>query len=407
MDGAALLIHADGQVSWRLPGQATRHGGPEEAARELSGRSCRVFAPGSEILLAEVNLPTQNRQRLLQAVPFALEEQLGEDPEELHFALGRRHPETGALAVAVVSRKTLDGWLERLRQAGVQVQALLPDLLALPCRPGVWQIAIERGLARVRTGPASGFAIEPDALAPMLGLALGEAGQAGVPERIEINVFPGADGADQMPDLSGLAVDGIEIEQTRIEGDLLGLLAETGQDDDAIDLLQGPYDRREQLGRHLRPWLGVAGLAAAWLLVLAVGQVVEYRQLGRELEANRARIHEVYQSVFPGGRQQNDYTIYRSQMKRELDRLRTRGNGGDFIGLLHLAGQTLREHHVELQGGRYRDGALDLELRATDLASLDQLKQALAGHAGLEVELQNATSRDGRVEGRLRLRSRT
>ena len=407
MDGTSLLLHADGRLSWRLPGQATRHGGPEDAAGDLSGRSCRVFVPGSEILLAEVKLPTQNRQRLLQAVPFALEEQLGEDPEELHFALGRRHPDTGALAVAVVARRTLDGWLERLRQAGVQVQALLPDLLALPWQPDCWQIAIERGLARVRTGPTSGFAIELDALAPMLGLALGEAGQAGAPGRIEITVFQGADDTDQAPDLSGLVTDGIEIEQSHVEGDLLGLLAGTRQDEFAIDLLQGPYNRREQLGRHLRPWLGVAGLAAAWLLVLAIGQIVEYRQLGRELEANRARIHEVYQAVFPGGRKQNDYTIYRSQMKRELDRLRTRGNGGDFLGLLHLAGQALREHHVELQGSRYRDGALDLELRAGDLASLDRLKQTLAGHAGLEVELQNATSRDGRVEGRLRLRSRS
>src|ERR1700760_3374694 len=77
-----------------------------------------VLAPAAQILLAEPELPPGSGVKLARAVPFALEEQLTEDVDELCFALGRRQP-NGRTPVAVVSRSVLQAWLTELAGAGI------------------------------------------------------------------------------------------------------------------------------------------------------------------------------------------------------------------------------------------------------------------------------------------------
>src|ERR1700684_4121259 len=81
-----------------------------------------VLAPATQILLAEPELPPGSGVRLARGVPFALEEQLTQDGDELCFALGRRQP-NGRTPVAVVSRGVLQAWLAELTGAGIEPTA--------------------------------------------------------------------------------------------------------------------------------------------------------------------------------------------------------------------------------------------------------------------------------------------
>ena len=62
-----------------------------------------VLAPATQILLAEPEMPPGSGVKLARAVPFALEEQLTEDIDELCFAIGHRRS-SGRTPVPVVSR---------------------------------------------------------------------------------------------------------------------------------------------------------------------------------------------------------------------------------------------------------------------------------------------------------------
>ncbi|HLZ98770.1 MAG TPA: type II secretion system protein GspL, partial [Steroidobacteraceae bacterium] len=68
-----------------------RQRGPLSLAAAV-GRAAKVIvvAPATHILLAEPELPPGSGVRLARAVPFALEEQLTEDIDQLVFALGKR-----------------------------------------------------------------------------------------------------------------------------------------------------------------------------------------------------------------------------------------------------------------------------------------------------------------------------
>src|SRR5882762_7614833 len=133
-----LRLPAPGQedTEWLLiddagePAEA-RARGPLTLAAAV-GRSAKVvvIAPATQILLAEPELPPGGGVKLARAVPFALEEQLTEDIDQLVFALGKRRS-TGGTPVAVVSRSLLESWLSDLHAAEIEPVALYADMSLL------------------------------------------------------------------------------------------------------------------------------------------------------------------------------------------------------------------------------------------------------------------------------------
>src|ERR1700685_2217700 len=66
-------------------------GGPLALAQPAAaGRHVCVLVPGTDVLMMEPELPTKAGAKLAQMVPYALEEQLADDIDDLHFAIGRR-----------------------------------------------------------------------------------------------------------------------------------------------------------------------------------------------------------------------------------------------------------------------------------------------------------------------------
>src|SRR5262245_32490046 len=69
---------------------APQSGPLEQAAARAGGRLVCVLVPGTDVLLAEPEVPVKAGTKLQQVVPYALEEQLAQDIDDLHFAIGKR-----------------------------------------------------------------------------------------------------------------------------------------------------------------------------------------------------------------------------------------------------------------------------------------------------------------------------
>lgn len=387
---------ADGAEFLRLneagrPVGAVRRGALTEAAQESAGRRVVVLVPTADVLLAQAAVPTSSRQRARKAVPFALEEQLAEDVDTQHFALGARGAD-GQWPVAVVARARMDDWLGQLHEAGILPDRMYPEALALPLRPGAGSLLLEADRALLRDAPCSAQSASVHTLPAMLELltARSEAG-------IELNVWHcGGELPVWMEPVSAKV-------EPCADGALTVLARGLGQPDALIDLLQGAYSRKEQYGKLWRPWRAAAALLLAGVIVSAIQHALTLRSLKAESAALAQQIEQVYTQTFPGGRVVNP----RVQMEQQLKLLRAQQGGGDsdFLGLLvRLGGAFSATPGIELTGASYREGRLDLELTASDIQTLEKLKQQLGGQGGLEVEIQSATTgADQRVQGRLRV----
>ena len=380
-----------------VPTGVVRSGTLAEAAVEANGLRIVALIPGIDCLLTTVRIPGRsNRQKLLRAIPYALEEQLSDEVEDLHFAVGELAA-SGEYPVAIVATQRMDASLEAFRAAGLEITRLVPDLLAVPWTENRTSVVIEGALALVRTGPSSGYAVDADNLAVFFDAAPADDVDAAEPEASPVHLYvPAGSSSPELP----LA----DVEVENYNGNPLALFAQ-GLDSGSINLLQGAYSRSQEWGRLLQPWRATAALLVAGFLLSNVAMGIDYYRLGKESDSLGARIEEIYRQTFPGTKR---VVNPRVQMEQQLTQLQRRqGAGGQFLLLLARSGDVLRSaQEIKITGASYRAGRLDVDLSAASLQVLEQLMQTLTGK-GLTVEIQSATTEaDERVKSRLRIQVR-
>ncbi len=399
-----LPARDDQPVVWLLRENGEGEGGPgaqqgalEDISLHAPGRRVIVLIPAAHVLLTHTRIPSRKRQRILSALPYALEDQLATDVDKLHFALGRRES-NGEVQVAVVERRCLADWLARLRACDIEPDEMVPDVLCLPWQAGNWTALQEADHTLLRTGLQQGLSLDNDSLEVMLELLLDEQEEGQRPAAIHWYAAPATE--PRPP-----AVAELDILTRPLESDPLDLLARHYEREQALNLLQGEYSRHEQLGRYWRPWRPAAALLLALLLISATDTFIDYQRLSKERDQLRQRIERIYLDTFPEAKR---VVNPRVQMERRLQALQTGGAtaAGGFLDLLRRAAPALKNTpRLELRRISYRDGRLDIALLIPDLQGLDQLKQRLAQNTGLSVEIQSATARDNKVEARLQIRS--
>ncbi len=375
-----------------------QRGSLDEVAAQAHGTTVIVLVPGIDVLLLTAQVPTQNRQRILKAVPFLLEDQLASDVDDLHFAVGDRAP-SGHVPCAVVARERMSEWVNRLREFNIQPDVLVADYLALPIEPAAWTLYKDADGVLVRVGAQSGFFVEIDNLLPMLEIALAEAGEQR-PARLRVL---DADNSAEMPDLGPL---NIEYSHEPFDSSMFLRLAQNVERNSALNLLQGAYSRREQLGKMWRPWRPAAVLVAVFVVLHLSLSALDLIRDKRRIEQLNAEIEQVYLTTFPNEKRAPNPRAQMEQHLRELRGEKTGGSGG-FLGIVGSVASVLKDTPgLELRSLRYKDGKLDVDFTVTDLQVLDKLKQTLIQQASVDVDIQSANARADVVEGRMQLRSR-
>jgi len=390
---------SDGEIRWwwRPASGRAQHGVVarlEDLPVEMRSAKVVAWTPAEDTLLTSARLPTRTRARILQALPYALEEQLVEDPESQHFAY-RPRPD-GSLAVAVTARSQLDHWLAAIRAAGMRLSALCPAVLALPWSGAGWVLAAEGEEGYVRTGPFSGFACPPPWKTPpaVLAVALREAHQRGEAPA-ELVVWDPPPGFDRDAWVTALG---------------LPVTVQTGWTWDAVpveppfNLLQGelaPVGELRQLLAPLRPAAIAlaAGLAASLLLGLW-----EWGSLAYTERRQRTEMSEIFRSTFPEVKTVVDPVL---QMERNLGALQAssgRFTATDLLAMLSRFGDVIHGNpQVKIRAMQYAEAGVTLDLQLPDFNQMEVVKNALQ-RRGMRVEVLSANSRSGGVESRLRLK---
>lgn len=376
-----------------------------ELADLVQGANVIALAPSTEVLLGSVKVPTQNRQKMLKAIPFALEDQLADDIDDLHFAVGQRNTE-GYVASAVISRRQMDYWQAMFREAGLSINALIPDILALPAEANVWVLYIGQQEALLRTGLQSGFAMDADNVSAMLALSFAELEEEQLPHKIEVwSEISFNEILDQIRDNIPESVEIVQHGEAPHANGFLSLLVNQGFDQSkTINLLQGDYSRREQLGKLWRPWRLAASLAAIWFVLQLVISISENSVLDERNAQLKAEVIQIFKETFPEIKR---IVNVRAQMEQKLKEI-SGGSTNDhesFIVLAMEAGAALtKASGLVMRSIRYKNGELDVEVEVPNLQVLDKLKQDIGATNKLSVKIQSASQKDNKVQGRLQIK---
>jgi general secretion pathway protein L len=380
---------ADVELRWRRTeaGGAVRQGSQRGLEGLAAADEIVVWTPAAETLLLHARLPTRSAAKIAQALPFALEDQLVDAPEKLHFAF-TQEPD-GALAVAVTRRDRVEGWLAALTAAGLSPSRLAPVTLSLPLTDRAWTLAFRDGEMVLRCGVHAGYGGPSEAQPPgWLHTALAEArAESKAPERILLADAPAEVDAGVWRAALGLPVETLTASGAAVPPA-------------PLDLLQQRYTQRGRGTAALqRAYLPAAALLVLALVLTLLFDVVEWGRTAWRVRAADEEMRSLLMKSFPETKVILDPA---EQMRRGLEVLGARSGGasaGDLLYLLARASPAFeRETRLRVQALEYADKTLSIRLAATQ-KDADSLASALRARS-LEVSVDRAA-------GEVRLQLRT
>jgi general secretion pathway protein L len=395
------------QATWLVvdaQGAATGppQGGPLSlAAARAAGRHVAVLVPGTDVLLAQPELPPAKAgTRLQQLVPYALEEQLAEDIEELHFAVGRRQEDSARVNVAIVARKLMDEWTMLLKSNGLEPEALYADSELLPHNPGQAVILLDGDAVVVRPPSGTVVTLPADALGEALDIALSGI-EAGTPGGRGLILYTGA--AEWQRHSSKIEAarerfEGIQIQL--LTGGPLALFAQQLPTIAATNLLQGPYTPATTHPVGWSAWRVAAMLLAGLICLHIAGKAAELSVLEHADHRLDASMAQVFRTAMPG--QPETYEA-RRQMERRLAQARASEASGGFLRALDALVQAHRAApEAVLEALTFRDGSLELKASAPSVESLDRLSRQLQ-QQGWQARLVAGSPAGSAYEGRIQM----
>jgi general secretion pathway protein L len=361
----------------------------EEVIALAPGRKLVVFVPGAEVRLTQVEVPARQPAKVLQAAPYVLEDQLADDIETLHFALGPRQS-GGVFPVAVVSHAHMAEWLAPFRERDALPDALVPETLALPWdHDGPWSVLPEADHLTARTGAYAGFSCVPEDFELFLQLA-----ENGAPHPLRVLVPLGS-----------------QEDYTRLQRPLellpgfnhpLEALVRHLRLPQAINLLQGQYSQRESLERFWKPWRFAAMLLAAAFLLGIVTNTVEALRYRHAAKLQQAANETRFGQLFPGQRIAS--LALPTQVEQQARILQGGSGQGSLMQLMQAAADSLQATPgLTLNTAEFRENALYLDLTGPDLQALEHLRGWFAGHHGVSMEVVNADSGESGAKIRVKL----
>ena len=352
------------------------------------GRRVVAFVPATEVSVAAVELPARSASKALQLAPFALEEQLAGDIEQLHFAVGERE-DSGKTPFVVCARAAMERWLEVLQVAGLNPAALVPDFLAVPANPGHTVVWLEGRMVTIRPPGQWPMLLDAEPLEAALELA-GVLGAAVPPHLLVYAAEPEHTTHAVVLESVGAQVGSLRM-QLLTDGPLAAL-AVSALHEPPLTLLQGAYASRGASTGRLARWRVPLALAATLAALAVGGQVVDLLRARSEAKRLDGLIADVAHQAMPDVHKLVDP---RRQVEAKLAQAKGRsGADGLTATLAALAAARDTTPTMELDNVTYYDGTADLQIKAADATALEQVRSGLAAR-GYTAQLQVVPGTEG------------
>ena len=374
------------------------------AAPRAVGRRICVLVPGTDVLLTEPEVPMKAGTKLQQVVPFALEEQLADDIDDLHFAIGKRAADSSRTPVAVVRRSLMDEWLTLLKSNGLEPEALYTESDLLPENPGQAIALMEEDVVIVRPPSGSPVTLPVAALGEALEIAQqGTAEQAATGGRGLILYTGAAEWHQHSAKIEALRerFDGIKIQL--LSAGPLALFGQQLPTATPINLLQGTYAPTTARTVGWQSWKIAAILLVSLVGLHVAGKAAELTALKRSEHTLDNSIGETFRMAMPG---QGKPLDARRQMELRLAAAQNAGGSGGLLPALQaMVDARTAAPGTSLKALSFRQGTVDMKVAAKDATSLDHMAQSLKSH-GWGADLTSGNTTPTGYEGRIQLRGK-
>lgn len=363
--------------------------------------------PGDEALFCVADIPAKQSRYINQALPYAVEEQIAQDIDSVHLALGSHNAE--GYRVAAIDRLRMAHWLELFRDwTHTRLEAIYPDAAMLPVTEGGWSICLDGESAMMGSERGEWLSMQSVNLGMFAHTLAAPASEDVVAEVPVVIYGTDAEFEEQQALLGELMVPGrLAVRRESLELMPLELLAHAHHHHlcRPINLCQRDFSVKDGKANPFKPWRPLIAVAAVWFAVqvaVEAGMGFYYQQQAEDL---RQQAMSVYRESFPGDRKTHAGNV-RRVVEGQLRVAGADGPAADFVTLMKYTGQQYSNvastGSVTFNSINYSQsrGELVVDVRAESYDRLSALRNGLVGQ-GLDAKIGSVVNEASGARGRL------
>jgi len=363
--------------------------------------------PGDEALFCVADIPAKQTRFIQQALPFAVEEQIAQDIDSVHLALGPRGD--GGFSVAAIDLERMGAWVQMFSGwEHLRLDAIYPDAALLPVTEGGWSICLDGDNAMLMSDRGEWLSIQSRNLG-MFGHTMAAPPSEDVVAEVPVTLYGTEQELEhQQAAISELSAAGrLTVRTDAIELMPLELLAHAHHHhlSQPIDLCQGAFGVRSRQASPLLAWKPLIAVASVWFVIqlgVEFGMGYYHQQ---HADDTREQAMAIYREAFPG-----DQRTHAGNVRRVIEgQLRTMGSDGtsaDFVTLMKYTGdqytkvpqnQSITFNSINYSRSR---GELVVDIRADSYDRMSALRSGLT-QQGLEAQIGSVVNESSGARGRL------
>ena len=408
-----LLIHYniehEHQATWslcndvgELTGKITS-GSLDELSEMAKGRRAIVLLNSQCLHINQLRLPTQNPQKMLRAVPYAIEEFIAGDIDEFHFVIAK-NKHSDYTAVVGIDQVTLENIIKIFSSANINIETIIPDALCLAASEEQWVCLNYHANSYIQTSTNAGMIVANDLLPYVITSKLDDE-TLDTPKKILL--FSEQENAAQFDQID---IKNDDIEIIKISYNTHPLVVFCGNYKQALplNLLRHKYKPKRKSAGYWQHWRTAASLAVFWLILHLGLTAYKASELESENNITKIEIEKIYKKTFPKSKK---IINPRVQMEQKLNELKNNsGNTGN--GLLFLLAEsfsaiTKDKNNVTLQTLNFRNNRMEIGLEGTNLQAVESLNKNLNSNNKIKSEITSSSSEKDKVKGNLRIEGRS
>jgi general secretion pathway protein L len=377
------------------------------ARNDLAGVRLVGLVPAEEGLFCLADIPAKQSRFIQQALPYAVEEQIAQDIESVHLAIGP-HSDRG-YRVAAIDHRQMANWVSLFSGWDhVRLEAIYPDAALLPTTQGGWSICIEGDNVMLASDQGEWLGIQSRNLA-MFAQSLAAPPSEEVVAEVPVTLFATAAEFEHLQaDIGALKSSSrLKVKEQVLELMPLDLLAHAHHHHlcEPVNLCQGQYSVRNEKSGLFGIWKPLIAVASVWFVVQIALEVGFGYYQNQQAEQVQTQAMQIYRNAFPDDRRTHAGNV-RRVVQGQLNQLQAGGTDAGFIPLMKYTGNEYSKlsgaNSIVFNSVNYSQnrGELVVDVRADSYSKLSALRNGLAGR-GLEAQIGSVVNESSGARGRL------
>jgi general secretion pathway protein L len=355
----------------------------QQQLRELAKNHNTVVLviPQQDVYLTSYEVPDKGSRQVLSSIEYQIEDQLAQDVEIQHFALGEQSK--NPVVIAVVEKAIMLRCINLIQKYGLVVTQIVPEIFLCPWfgKAGEVNLIESHEAVILRYGAHHGIKCHPDLCETMLDLIAAEQ------DITLVNYYL------QQPE----SYDSLNVGKYSGACKQLTFGNFDPVSSASINLLQREFQLTSIWSKLLLAWKWVLGLLLILVTVIGYNKAIALHQMEIQLSNIKATQYELLKNHLPANIDQSD------DLKKELISLLKQAQSDteevNFLELLHQFTQAKTAYSsINIDKIGYQNKRLSIDITSNQLSQVESLLETIES-TGQAARLENLSIKPDIISG--------